>query len=147
MSVVQGGVAAPVWVMGNEAAGQQPLLAGSNQIGAVALQGDAVPSQLYSVDVTLGTTDAVSSFAIPAGARGFQVLAASARLRFAVNADPPNAFTTTSAASNTGTGYLGAYNTVSQGVDVTRLFDKNSTNTTLRVNSETASATFTLEFF
>lgn len=144
---VRGGAAAPVWVMGSEASGQSPLPAGSNQIGAVALQGDAVPGQLYSVDVTLGVADAVSSFAVPAGAMGFQILSASARLRFALNADPPAAFTTTSAASNTGTGYLGAYGTVSSGVDSVRLFNSGSAPATVRVNSETASATFTLEFF
>lgn len=117
-----------------------------NYDGYTSLNGDARPDHIYSVDVTLGAADAVSSFAIPAGARGFQILSASARIRFAIDAAPPAAFSTTNAASNTGTGYLGAYQSVATGNDVARLFDKKVPGT-LQFNSEVAGATFTLEFF
>jgi hypothetical protein len=112
----------------------------------VALQGDAVAASLYSIDQTLGSADVVTSHDIPTGARGFRILSASARLRFAVNADPPASYAT-NADSATAVVDLGLYNNVLSGVTEVRVFQPGGTNTTLRVNSETASATYTVEFF
>jgi hypothetical protein len=117
-----------------------------NATGTVALQGDATSTGLYSVDYTLGTADTITSFAVPAGARGFRILSASARLRYRIDADPPASYATGSGTSYS-TSSANAYNTVSANNPEPRLFQPGVIVTTLRINSETASATFTLEFF
>jgi hypothetical protein len=118
-----------------------------NATGTVALQGDATAAGLYSVDYTLGTADTVSSFAVPSGARGFRILSASARLRYRIDANPPNAYAAGSGTSYTVDTTNNPYNTVLTAITETRLFQPGATVTTLRINSESASATFTLEFF
>ena len=112
----------------------------------VGLMGDALPGGMYSCDHTLGAADTVTSFAIPDGARGFRVVNGAAALRVALNADPPAANVATSGTS-VAVADLGAYNLVQQSTTEVRVFDPAKTPTTLRVNSDTGGATFTLEFF
>lgn len=129
------------------AANSTSVVPASDAVFTVALEGDCIAGENNSVDVTLGATDAVWVGNIPAGSKGFQVLSPSARLRFRLNTDPPSSYAATSSTPYTfGAGNL--YNSVAAGKDIVRKFQPGvALPTDIRFNSETASATFTLEFF
>ena len=116
----------------------------------VGLQGDCGATSIWSVDVQLSSTaNTASSFAIPSSprAKGFRVLSSTSVIRYSIDSAPPSSRSTSSATSNTGTSYLGQYNSVVAGVPEVRLFNAGSTPTNIQFSSTSANATFILEFF
>jgi hypothetical protein len=114
-------------------------------------QGNFVVGNPRSVDYTLGTANTVTSITnIPSTARGFRIIAASADLRVAVNQAPP-ASNSTGSGTTFNIGTSGQYNLVKTGVVYLATFDTTTPYltipTSIQINSNTASATFTLEIF
>lgn len=114
----------------------------------VVLTGDLTPGDNFSCDITLPVADTVYSFKVPIAAKGCQILSPSARIRFNLNATTlPTAYSTANASNTTDFAYLGAYNSVAAGKDSPRIFTDPVRPTQINFNTETAGATFTLEFF
>lgn len=125
-----------------------PVVVASDQTTlTTALQGDFISGSSYSVDVTLSASaNTASQFAVPTGARGFQLINPSARIRFNAAGSLASSYNTTTTTPNA-TGVLGQYNSLVTGGTATRIFQPGAAPANLYINSATANATFTLEFF